>query len=78
MRVFVLRVVDDESVPYDGQCGVVVMAASEANARRMAADAALADHENAELWLDDALSSCEEVSATGDQRVIMRRFRVSG
>jgi len=63
----------DKSVLYDTADGFVVRAGSELSARRIAA--LDCGDEQAETWLNIRTSTCTELSADGEEGIILRDFR---
>lgn len=76
MKLWILRPVDDEASPwtpwYDRAFGFIVRAETEAVARQIASFKA--GNEKPAAWLDESLSSCEELTADGEPGLILRDF----
>lgn len=74
MKLWLLRAKQDWDPWYDTMMRIVVAAATAADARQLA-NANGADEmrgENADPWLDDDLTTCEELTDQSEARVILR------
>jgi len=82
MKLWILRPINEDQGPwvpwYDKAFGFVVRAETEDQARRFAHEMG-ADENREEKgvnpWMDDSLSTCEELDADGSEGVVMSDFR---
>ena len=75
MKLFILRPKEntEEWIPWYDKCfGHIVCASNEIDARQMASNKA--GDEGEEAWLDENISTCEELKATKAAEYIMRDF----
>lgn len=73
MALWLLRPVEGHEMwgaPYDKMHGVVVRSKDEASARRMASGAAM--DEGRSVWLDDTVTTCEKLAASGASCIVIR------
>jgi hypothetical protein len=72
-HLWLLQVREDAPGPsYDVACGFIVEAATEKDAREMAASES--GDEGSRAWIDPTLSTCELLKLTGRPGIILRDF----
>ena len=73
MKLWLL--VRNEDTGWDETEGLVIVAETEQDARRMASEKPYRGDEPPESWMDSRRSSCEELKPDGVPRVVIRDFR---
>ncbi len=76
MRIWILRKIGDGTWPPEWDCcyGMVIRAGTEAAARKFAAKRPPAGDEGPNVWLDPAKTTCEELTAEGEEGVVIIDF----
>lgn len=72
MKLWILKSVTDWTPWYDSAFGFVVRAETETQAREVASHRA--GDEGGVVWLDAALTTCEELPTDGEPCVVLRDF----
>jgi len=76
MKLFILRANEDQAIwdPwYDKTFGMIVRAADESSARKLAATKP--GDEGEQAWLNTKNSTCEELIAEGEETILMQDRR---
>lgn len=73
MKLWELYPVEDWKPWYDRAFGFVVRAETELEARKLAAGDA--GNEGSDVWLNEKLTSCDELFIEGDHEIVIRDLR---
>ena len=70
--LYLLRRTDD--IGYDEYVGFIVRASSDKEAREFVIKSKPGSDENDETWRNPAFSTCTEIQASGEEKIILSSF----